>query len=1158
MDKFFNGDKYKKPTKEEHKKIVQFLQKVHFPEYIKKQTEFFDEDKQERIGLQLYEREYLPKYLKEALKNFGVEFRIICKNFGCKGKTTTNISRLTKVINYYLKKICDENKINPPIQLFFYHKNHLGKIVKDFKCHLACASVGKQDNNRRYSYNIVSFKESKTFSGSGMIIREFGPANLKYLRNMKDVLKWEDKNVKAKWFRKTGPIAIDFAEEKVCPRSEVLEGLRKHVFNNKISIIEGNGGSGKSVLVRHMAYDLLAKENESQIYHYSFKLDLPISDFREFKDEINSVFDLVIIEDVHLATHNIQCIVDDLTREHDTGHILLTARPSFRSNMLQQRSDTLEKLPRLTLTAYKEKDSSNIDEIINYYIERNSSSNDWTTEQKNSIKDISKGNLWLLSYALKGFNGNKGFEEPILCIKEGVKSDLEDIRMLKCKPQILVALSPLYINESLTAHSFLVENFDFADEDIYRLIDMGEIIKHEIDGEVYYGLPHSSLASAYWEHGGNYRDSLMKDIDRFLCLYIISEAPNSLSVIFRTDMKKRLYLLQCAAISGHLLEIVKKERDSEKYFELSFILMTNANCFIFQPYSFFYSLGNLFFEREEFAAIENLLIFEFFGLFNLKKFWQQIDKEEFISKLYGKNNFDSICSMLGAIRKMNKKFRVEIDKMINCEKLISEGLNNTYDFEEIAKVLEGLSKIDKSIALNFWQLIDKEKLVGQLYSKDTFSAVCQCLGGICELNDEHCLGIIKAIDYDRLYRRVNDLYNPTNTISILENLSKIHKSVMLGYWNQLVSQKFVIEPKKTIGIVESLGDLSAITRVKVLKYWKQHGLEKTIKIIEGAGAFRLLIDLCYINKAGIDERDVLYLLEHKEYDKYEFKMSQSDWLDTVISFFAALSKLDNDIALEYWHMLNADDLAAAFQLQKASKIASNIQRIFEANKYIGQEFWEEHLDIQRIVPKFCNTNGFWHIFCLAQLLKDEYPEEAKEFCDEFVDYAPKLEKLLKQNKDEFSIIAFVAMLCHVRSQVGEKLRHLIDENIEGSAKQFVQEEKTWGFHDDIIADVDLLAAKRLYKYYCENLGVEKYIEKIKKSNSLERLERCFDFLSKVDPRNKGNWKKKYKREKKHLELLYKTKRLGLSCRTKLFLHIRLRLLVLGCKIKRMIRIFRVF
>lgn len=105
MDKFSDISEYREPTEKEHRKIVCFLRKYHFPEYVGKQKRYFNEDKKEYIELNNYERKLLPNYLGQVIDGFNVEFRIICERLGYKDKSATNVSRLTKALNYYLSPL---------------------------------------------------------------------------------------------------------------------------------------------------------------------------------------------------------------------------------------------------------------------------------------------------------------------------------------------------------------------------------------------------------------------------------------------------------------------------------------------------------------------------------------------------------------------------------------------------------------------------------------------------------------------------------------------------------------------------------------------------------------------------------------------------------------------------------------------------------------------------------------------------------------------------------------------------------------------------------------------------------------------------------------------------------------------------------------------
>ncbi|OHB49701.1 MAG: hypothetical protein A2Y10_05965 [Planctomycetes bacterium GWF2_41_51] len=247
MDKFSNIEEYREPTKEEHEKIVHFLCKEHFPESMKKQTRFFHEDEQKYIELEQYERKILPNYLKAVLESFSVEFRIICKNIGHK-ESTTNVSRLTKAINYYLKELCKEKGVRPPIQLFFYHKNYSGRVVSNFRCHLACAEVGTQDNNRRYSYKICLFEKAQNVLDSGK----------KQTETKDKVIKHRSENILC--LHSSDRIGLRKAILKDPLADAVsLEGIHHPAHNeiynpNQRLRIVGNPGCGKSFfLYQHLA-----------------------------------------------------------------------------------------------------------------------------------------------------------------------------------------------------------------------------------------------------------------------------------------------------------------------------------------------------------------------------------------------------------------------------------------------------------------------------------------------------------------------------------------------------------------------------------------------------------------------------------------------------------------------------------------------------------------------------------------------------------------------------------------------------------------------------------------------------------------------------------------------------------------------------------------
>jgi len=383
---------------------------------------------------------------------------------------------------------------------------------------------------------------------------------LKYFRTVKDVLRLESSE-DAKWFRKSGPIAADLNAGYVYMRNNKLDQLKKLVHNNKVSILEGKGGHGKSVLVRSHAYKVLKKASNSSIYHYSFKNDPAIIDFHDFLAVLIDINGLVIIEDIHLASDKILYLIN-VFNERGKGQLLLTTRSSLWANLPDHQKKGLKNLPRMKLEKQdcSQDDDCNddIDMIIQNFIKQQTPRNfEWTSQLLKKVRDISNGDLWLLSYALKGCDGKS---EPVGWIKNETQDDLKYIASQGYNPEILVALSYLYKNEVPMSQHFLRNKLDFDRKEILDLIKMGEVTKKEIDGEMFYGLPHSSLAIAYFRHGTEYKHCLKySDESEMVYQYAITGAPGGLKLIVNQSYIQCNGLLDRLANERKALSVIENE-----------------------------------------------------------------------------------------------------------------------------------------------------------------------------------------------------------------------------------------------------------------------------------------------------------------------------------------------------------------------------------------------------------------------------------------------------------------------------------------------------------------------------------------------------------------------------------------------------------------------
>lgn len=259
MPKYSDNSEYREPTKEEHGNIASFLRKNHFFEDVKKQTGYYDESNK-YVGLSKHTKNLLLGYLEQALIGFNVKYEEICKNLGYKGNSKSNVSRLTKALNFYLNEFCKEKKVNPPVQLFYYHKNCQGDIKGDFDCHLACAKVGTQDNSRRYSYGIVTLKEAeKRGMLEGQKICQKKPASSvgqleETLELHNKVLTVDKDNKEQNLFR------FEYRWPKFAGRIKEKKRLYQFVNCENANLlwwsVTGKGGSGKSRLALELCCEL--------------------------------------------------------------------------------------------------------------------------------------------------------------------------------------------------------------------------------------------------------------------------------------------------------------------------------------------------------------------------------------------------------------------------------------------------------------------------------------------------------------------------------------------------------------------------------------------------------------------------------------------------------------------------------------------------------------------------------------------------------------------------------------------------------------------------------------------------------------------------------------------------------------------------------------
>ena len=347
-----------------------------------------------------------------------------------------------------------------------------------------------------------------------------------YLKRIQEVL-YIGRDRKARPLRRSGPRACDFDAGLIYPRADRLDELKELLRENAVSLLIGDPATGKSVLVLELAYRLWPETCVRYFNcdeHRGFDRDKLLT-------EIRSARGLVIIENIHLSAENIQFVCGRLV-DPDLPRVLFTGRTSLKEGQRLRLSDLTE-LPTMHLTPFED-----VEKFIEYF----AGHTEMPEDTRREVITASKKSFWLLAYALEGYVDSGGIGDPGQWIADGVQKDLEELEKLEephaaLYPEILVSLSPLYMKETLTAASYLRSEFRFPKAALNALVNRGEITRQRTpERHVMYGLPHSALAEAYWEHGLEYRRRLgLTNRRDAIKKYLVAGAPNCIQALSRLE-----------------------------------------------------------------------------------------------------------------------------------------------------------------------------------------------------------------------------------------------------------------------------------------------------------------------------------------------------------------------------------------------------------------------------------------------------------------------------------------------------------------------------------------------------------------------------------------------------------------------------------------------
>lgn len=499
------------------------------------------------------------------------------------------------------------------------------------------------------------------------------------------------------WFRPSGPLAIDFQNRRVHVNKEKVAALKEHVLNHQVSMLESPAATGKTVLVRSLAFETY--KNEKLDFFY---FDCDSKRFfspAELADEIESTEGIFIIENMHLEARKLAPMIAEL-RNLTNRHILFTSRPLFRKRDYLS-PDELKVIHFFPQPGVFE----DANDIIDLYFS-GAHKQPLSLEKHNRIKKVTSGNYKMLGYALEGCEQKKGKGEPEEWIEEGVKRELQRLEYVlegpkgpnQIFPEIVLALSPLYMKEILTEESFLRDGLYFDKEDfqaLNALVELGEVTSQRTsNGHVFYGLPHSVQAKAYWNYGTLYKNRReLKEHETFVHDYVALGIANSLEIISKSPIALQETLTTKLVENGNLGKVIKYEPSfcniahwSEKHLTVKFFNKDVAS-----------SLSNRLNNAEAKDTVNYLSRLDS-EIENMV--WRSIDRHKFANKMLTQNYPERLISYLHYFQEHKKYIGKEVCELIQAK--LSMRLQKEGNPLNICYCIEAVRSIDKTIGENMW------------------------------------------------------------------------------------------------------------------------------------------------------------------------------------------------------------------------------------------------------------------------------------------------------------------------------------------------------------------------------------------------------------------------------------------------------------------------
>lgn len=673
-----------------------------------------------------------------------------------------------------------------------YYESDRFSVFKEFFVSASILKKGVLRNSRGNIYQAEGMAEEFDILDAHSISVE----GFKYTRKIEDVMEL-DTNHKSMWFRKSGPIAIDFKENKVYSRRKLLHELKELISNKSFAILEGAAASGKTVLAYQLGYEL-CKNDKKSVYYFNCALERDF-ELNELVKDIDSGQGIFILDNIHLETTKFQRVYSKVKRDKHR-HVLFVTRPSFRDNCSNQDCD-LTKIKRISL-----EQNNDIDNIIGFFALQHSDVS-WDAEIRAHIKYLCGTNFWLLSYALKGYVDNPEEKDHTKWLAKGVQDDLEEMERLNFKyPELLVALSPLYSNEVLTDERFLTEDMRFDQNILNELVKRGDVTKQKKDSEfIFYGLTHSILACVYWKYGKVYKRRLkLSSHEDFIYNYATKNVCNGLKAVIETNKKTRQSLLARLEDAGAIVAILNREKFMQAIEEWVDITCGNS---LSKEGILKILARKINSSTDTFYSLRVIRRISINNEIKAKQLCELLNINVLATTLIETKAVPYAAELIAEITKTNKDRGVALWNRLDKTKLV-EKLQSNQDLNYLLDSIVVFFELNEKIGKHFWQMLNLNKIADKLQKHENVFHVIEGLGRICKVNQEVGQKLCSIIDVYGLRKKLEaESHKQWIASSDVIDIYKVNVKVGSELWAALGCRKLTPQEETSNDIEKICFDL---------------------------------------------------------------------------------------------------------------------------------------------------------------------------------------------------------------------------------------------------------------------------------------------------------------------------------------------------------------